>query len=50
MVTLYQVNLSDIFGNPKMNRPTDGVCLIMATHKNMSMTFPTNRKFLLGHK
>ena len=54
MVTLHQVKLSDMFGNPKINRPrpTDViVCLIMATHKNTSTTFPTNNvnEFLLRH-
>ena len=51
-VKLHQVNLSAILGNPKINRPmpTDViVCLIMATHKNTSTTFPTNNvnEFLL---
>ena len=51
---IHQVNLSAILGNPKINRPrpTDGiVCLIMATHKNTSTTFPTNNvnEFPLRH-
>ena len=54
MVKLHQVNLSAILGNPQINRPrpTDCiVCLIMATHKNTSTTFPTNNanEFLLRH-
>ena len=52
MVKLHQVNLCAILGNTKINRPTDGiVCLIMATHKNTSTTFPTNNvnEFLLRH-
>ena len=52
MVKLHQVKLSAILGKPKINRPrpTDViVCLIMATHKNTSTTFPTNNvnEFLL---
>ena len=54
MVKLHQVKLSAILGKPKINRPrpTDViVCLIMATHKNTSTTFPTNNvnEFPLRH-